>query len=400
VVGIEPGQCLFLAGKDEKFEIQGNPACVAEPGDVLDAVGFPGSVETRPALVDSICRKLAGKSSVGAVPLKPEQVLGSPWTQSDPLKPGSGASSRNDMNLVRMQGTLVQSSPGPEGSVLMLASGGKQFLATLPGAHPGTLSGLGAGSILELTGVCLLNYDEYRRAQSFRILLRNPADVVVLKAAPWWNLENAMRVLSAMAIVLMAAIVWVVRQSIQLRKANKALQKLSFQDALTGVANRRKFDRTLEKELRRAARSSTPVSLIMVDIDFFKRLNDRYGHQKGDECLVLVAHALQSTRKRFTDLVARYGGEEFAIILPGSEPEAALGIAEGVREAVEDLALCHEDSPFQQVSISAGIATVWPDRCTSAASLIALADQALYQSKMGGRNRVSAIDLNVPQGVF
>ncbi len=405
VVGVEPGQSLFLAGKDEKYEIRGDPPCVAEPGDVIDAVGFPGAFETRPGLLDSICRAAPGKVNFGAVSLaavslRAEQVLASQVLPGAAATYVSAASSRHDMTLVRMQGTLLQNSPGSVGSVLRLASGGKQFLATLPGANQGILKGLGEGSILQLTGICLLSYDEYRRPQSFRLLLRTPSDVLVLKAAPWWNLENALRVLSVMAFILMGAIVWVVRQSIQLRRANKALRKLSFQDALTGVANRRKFDITLEKELRRAARSSTPISLIMIDIDFFKRLNDRYGHQKGDECLVLVARALQSTRKRFSDLVARYGGEEFAIILPGSESASAIRVAEAAREAVIGLSICHEDSPFLYVSISAGIATIWPDRENTSACCIALADQALYQSKSEGRNRVSHMEANVAQGVF
>jgi diguanylate cyclase (GGDEF)-like protein len=123
----------------------------------------------------------------------------------------------------------------------------------------------------------------------------------------------------------------------QLEEANRILQQLSSQDGLTGIANRRHFDGELSREWRRALRSKTPLSLLMLDIDGFKAYNDFYGHQKGDECLRSVASTLKAVVKRPGDLCARYGGEEFAVILPGTRFEGAVRMAEAFRAAIEAL---------------------------------------------------------------
>src|SRR5262249_8130981 len=141
----------------------------------------------------------------------------------------------------------------------------------------------------------------------------------------------------------------------QLEKANQILHRLSSEDGLTRVANRRRFDEALEKECRRARRSRTSLSLIMIDIDSFKRYNDGYGDEKGDECLKAVAKRLESLLKRPGDLCARYGGEEFGIILPGTPPAGAFKVAERLRAGVEALAMPHEKSEAGTVTISLGL---------------------------------------------
>ena len=397
VTAVEPGNGLYIASADGNLQVKGYPACVARAGDVVDVVGFPGSIGTRPGLLDSACQWVSSGASMKPNPLKAAQVL-LPLSFTDPSGDGFEAGMRHDMSLIRIDGTLLQSSRGPDGHVLLLEADGKQFAGILPVGEGDSRVSVEIGSRIQLTGVCLVTYDEYRRAESFRVMLRGVNDVVVLATAPWWNLQNALRALSIMAVFLMAAMFWVARQTLRLRRANASLQRLSFQDGLTGVANRRKFDETLEAELRRASKSLTPISLLMVDLDYFKALNDRYGHQRGDECLIQVGHVLQSVSLRASDLVARYGGEEFALILPGSEAEGALAVAERIRVAVLDLAIRHDASPFHNVlSISAGVATVWPDAGTCSASLIALADRALYRSKVLGRNRTSFMDA-CPEG--
>jgi diguanylate cyclase (GGDEF)-like protein/PAS domain S-box-containing protein len=175
------------------------------------------------------------------------------------------------------------------------------------------------------------------------------------------------------------------------KQLEETLRQQSAIDGLTGIANRRSFDAALEEEWGRSRRQGQPLSLIMADIDHFKHYNDQYGHQAGDRCLQQVAQCLKVSLHRAGDLAARYGGEEFAVILPGLGPDAAHAVAEKLRQNVEALGLAH-DSPsgLDRVTVSLGVATVWPAADAGSADLIARADQALYQAKRGGRNRVVA----------
>jgi diguanylate cyclase (GGDEF)-like protein len=161
--------------------------------------------------------------------------------------------------------------------------------------------------------------------------------------------------------------------------AIETLHRLSNTDALTATANRRHFDDTLTLEWRRAVRTATPLSLVMMDIDFFKPFNDTHGHQAGDEMLRRVAQTLQARLHRAGDLVSRYGGEELAILLVGVDLEHAREIAERARADVEALGA---------VTISGGVATIVPRRDLSPDQLVAAADAALYEAKRAGRNRV------------
>lgn len=167
-----------------------------------------------------------------------------------------------------------------------------------------------------------------------------------------------------------------------LAKAIETLHRISTQDGLTGVANRRLFDETLGLEWRRAARSRAPVTLLLLDIDHFKDFNDAHGHQSGDECLRRVAQTLRESVHRAADLVARYGGEEFAVLLPETDAEHARIIAEAIRERIES---------GGQVTASIGVATCVPPRDVSGVEeFIGVADEALYDAKRQGRNRVVA----------
>jgi diguanylate cyclase (GGDEF)-like protein len=175
----------------------------------------------------------------------------------------------------------------------------------------------------------------------------------------------------------------------QLKQANEQLRQLSFHDSLTGLYNRRYFDEFLAREFKRAQRLGAELALIMLDIDYFKAYNDRFGHQAGDEALRQVAAALTSVVQRSSDLAARYGGEEFALVLPDTGQSASLAIAETLRQRVEALRLSHPDSPFGVVTISEGVAVKRPQPKEQASQLIEAADTALYCSKRAGRNRVS-----------
>jgi diguanylate cyclase (GGDEF)-like protein len=178
-----------------------------------------------------------------------------------------------------------------------------------------------------------------------------------------------------------------------LEEANQTLQRISSVDGLTGIANRRRFDEILEREWRRAIRASESISVIMIDVDFFKAYHDTYGHMAGDEALENVAGALAGTLHRPADLIARYGGEEFVAVLPQTEVDGAAKVGESMRAAVEALGIDHEKAqPARRVTISVGVASTVPERESSSTGLIVAADRALYRAKEDGRNRVRAAD--------
>ncbi|MBD2072720.1 diguanylate cyclase [Phormidium sp. FACHB-592] len=173
----------------------------------------------------------------------------------------------------------------------------------------------------------------------------------------------------------------------QLQTANEALTRLATTDSLTQIANRHHFDASLQSEWQRLTRSQQPLSLILCDIDFFKRYNDTYGHLAGDRCLAQVAQVLQESIRRSTDLAARYGGEEFAILLPNTPQTGAATIAQRLLHQLQQIHLPHEASGVAaHVTLSLGIASLVPNQDTTPQSLIQAADQALYQAKAGGRN--------------
>lgn len=206
--------------------------------------------------------------------------------------------------------------------------------------------------------------------------------------------------------ITVAFVLYVVRSTIlqriyelsrnSLQEARDKLEAIALTDVLTGVANRRCFDRTLEAEWARAVRTQDPLSLLMIDIDFFKQLNDNYGHQAGDACLKQIADALHGCLPRSGDLLARYGGEEFAVILPITSLEGARRVATKMQEAVHHLVLEREAPMGVSVTISIGTATcVFPTDC-GPLEFLQVADRALYHAKENGRNRVEVGAMSKP----
>ncbi len=181
----------------------------------------------------------------------------------------------------------------------------------------------------------------------------------------------------------------------RLLDATAELRLLMTADALTGIANRRAFDESLEREWRRAARTQAPLSLLMIDVDHFKNFNDCYGHVLGDECLRKVAGVLARSAKRGGEVAARYGGEEFAVLLPDTDAPAATNIGQNICDAVQALAIPHAQSITGPcVTVSIGVACIYPNKElqngieASSVKLVELADHALYKAKADGRNRL------------
>jgi diguanylate cyclase (GGDEF)-like protein len=182
-----------------------------------------------------------------------------------------------------------------------------------------------------------------------------------------------------------------VQTQLKIRRLTRELRQIATQDGLTGVANRRAFDQALAREWRLAERARQPLSLLMVDVDFFKRYNDHYGHQAGDECLKQLAKLLQTLSQRPGDLAARYGGEEFVLLLSDASWQGAEHVAQRLLQAVQALHLPHATSELGYVTVSVGLACQEPEAINpdlGCETLLHRADMALYEAKKNGRARV------------
>jgi len=185
----------------------------------------------------------------------------------------------------------------------------------------------------------------------------------------------------------------IIEMTLELMISNKKLEQFSFQDGLTRISNRQMFDTTLQREWGRSIRNQEPISLILCDVDFFKKYNEHEGHLKGDECLKSIAQALALTSRRSLDLCARYGGEEFVLLLPNTAHDEACHLAERCRKNIYDLKVPHKKSEISDVvTISVGVCTLIAKKELASSTLIGNADVFLCRAKDKGRNRVESFN--------
>ncbi|AOK20880.1 diguanylate cyclase [Burkholderia cepacia] len=236
--------------------------------------------------------------------------------------------------------------------------------------------------------------DGVRRLYVFRHLEHLPLIIMVARSeadiyAAWY--DRAIPIGSAMAALAIGFVGLSLLLDVQLRKRHRAeteLQALARTDGLTGLDNRRMLDVTLAREWRRAARSQHALSLLFIDVDYFKRYNDTQGHQAGDDALAAVGHCIAGCLRRPADYAARYGGEEFVVILPGVDAGGAAAVAETIRTGILDLGIRHDASEFGRLTASIGVTTCFPEWDGSVHAALKLADDALYRAKERGRNQV------------
>lgn len=198
----------------------------------------------------------------------------------------------------------------------------------------------------------------------------------------------------------LVAVIETLRDMTPVKVAQDALEEMAVHDGLTGIFNRRGFDDKLRQEWRRAERSHETLALLLIDVDFFKRYNDHYGHPSGDQCLRSIANVLREVALRPADMAARYGGEEFAVILPSIDLQGALTVAERIRAGIERLQIAHQGNEAAGVvTVSIGLVAAMPSRDLTLDEWVHVADTALYQAKRSGRNQVCAQAVTPPQAV-
>lgn len=384
-----PGRLLCIQDGAGGLCAQADPSTPLKPGELVDVIGFPTAGEFTPTLTNATYEAAGGGRAVRALSVTAAQAL-----RGD-----------HDAELVVLDGKLIGEDKAAKDPTIVLSSGKFIFSAVGPSELWAQLpSAWEAGSTLRITGICAVQADTDRSSRSegfsvpksFRIMFRSPADVVVVQRPSWWTAAHALRVLAlALFIIVLAAVALIgqVRQgrttASKLRLANDELFRLATVDGLTGVANRRTFDREMEREWARLMRTTEPLSLLLLDVDHFKMLNDSEGHQCGDECLVRVALELRQLVERKTDLVARYGGEEFGIMLAATGEADAMRVANAVCLCLAGLGLSNPRSPVAPtVTVSIGVATAVRGYFADVAAFLAAADRALYTAKHLGRNRV------------
>lgn len=297
------------------------------------------------------------------------------------------------MFLGLTDGTLLARRPFVESQIGMSLATGEIFSKYLAGAMSGNamITSVVDGKV-RLHG--------YRQLDAYPLVVSAASSKeAILK--DWYATAFHSSVIVAFVVLGVGLFGWMfVRQvrvgervEMDLRKAKEALNLIATHDSLTGLGNRRLFEQALEIEFGRGARQSTALSLIMLDIDYFKRYNDAYGHVAGDHCLAQVARAVKDCCHRPADLAVRYGGEEFAVLLPDTDIHGALVIAEQIRRSVMAKHIRHSGSPSGHLTVSLGCYAFVPTGGDNADVFIGRADAALYQAKHCGRNRSAVLSI-------
>ncbi len=352
-------------------------------GDVVDVVGFVGAGEGTPALAHPLFRKVGHNENIAPEPLTVGQVL----------------QGKSDSELIQVDGQLVGYSQSNSDTTLLLNSGTNDFSAVLPKRPAGPQFNLWTvGSKLRIRGICSVRMDTegsaategIAEAESFAVLMRSPEDVTVLERPSWWTVTHALALLAVVVIITLLVLGWVMalkrqvaRQTVLLRESEQRFRHMALHDSLTGLATRVLLNDRLNTAVQRAKRHYGGITLLMLDLDSFKEINDTFGHRAGDEVLrVTAARLLEVVRK--SDTVARMGGDEFIVLLPDlSDPLSAEGFAAIIVNALAGP--IHFEGKEMRVSVSIGVCSAQSGEL-DADALLNCADTALYRAKASGRN--------------
>ena len=395
-----PGRMLCLHDAGGNVCAQVTQTSPVPLGTWIDIIGFPNVGEFSPTLIDATFKTIGQNELVTPVKLNTDQALRDQY----------------DGELISMEGKVLGEDSGAADPTIILSSGKNSFSIVFAKDARMQLNHPENGSLVRVTGICSIQSDGtadpsragFPIAQSFRLLLRSPSDLVILQKPSWWNAVHTLRVLAlALALTLYALfrVVLLSRrvhhqtgiiqtQLVETAALKDAAEFHAAHDELTGTRNRRAIFAEFQREFGAAARSGTTLGIIMVDLDHFKRINDTYGHPTGDSILRETVRRV-TLAVRASDFVGRYGGEEFMIVLPHCEKLQLQACAERIRAAIAgEPMLVGETSIAMTISVGIAVSIIQPHAMLD---LLAAADSALYQAKNSGRNRVVLKDLSSGQ---
>ena len=380
------GHALYLQKGAEGILLYTEQDTAAPVGARVEAVGFPDPGTYSPMLRNAEFRILDATLSS---PIRPLDIHAVDFLQGQ----DSFAFVPYDARLVRLQGQVVEMIPGMQNDVWLLRDGNTHFNILLKHQAAVRPPLIENGSVLESTGVLAVQVDETRGPVGFRLLLRGPEDMVVLRQASWWTNEHTAEVLLVVLLVTASTVLWgillrrrVRAQTQMLRESEERFRRLAQSDGLTGMASRSFLLERLDEAVEKAREKGSRVGVLMVDLDHFKEVNDTLGHHAGDELLRMVAARIRESVRK-TDLVARMGGDEFVVLLPDLRDVAEAELI-GAKVVANVLAPAEIGGRLMAISASVGVC-VYPDGGANGNALLQNVDAAMYRAKEGGRNSFS-----------
>jgi len=372
IVTFDPlGQGFYIQDGLQGVFVNSDQESSLAVGSQVEVVGYPAAGHYAPILEDAVFRVVGPAQPLAGLPETAARMV--------LVDDGGFLQAPYDALLVQLKGRLIEQVPGTFEDLLLLEDGGTIFTARLP------LSGkkrtvLSAGSLLSVTGICVAKADKAHEARSFELLLRSPADLLVLKGAPWWTIAHAKWVVVFLILVILGMSGWL---AVVHHQDN--LRALAVTDHLTGLYNRRGFIVLGAHQWQLALRNRTSMLLLFIDVDRFKPINDSFGHKQGDQALRDLADALRECF-RSTDIIGRMGGDEFAVITDCQSSDSRAAIEQRLAEIVEQKNNT-ADRAYKLV-LSVGVLTCDSSmQGLSIEDLLAKADTLMYQQKQQHKSR-------------
>jgi diguanylate cyclase (GGDEF)-like protein len=366
----QPGQGLYIQDRSQGLFVQSKQSTPVAAGSRLEVVGYPAPGRYSPKLDDAVFRIVGTGPPIDGLPEAASAMI--TYNDGSPAAPYDAA-------LVQLKGRLVEEIARSDEELLLLRDGASVFTASLPRSGQNRAA-LANGSLLRITGICVANADKTHEAHSFEILLRSPADIVVIDPAPWWNASRAAWIVALLILVVLGMSGW-----LAFIRRQESLRVLTLTDHLTGLFNRRGFLFLAEHQRQSALRKKTPILIFYIDVDRFKEINDTLGHKEGDLVLMAIATILLHCFRK-ADIVGRLGGDEFAVIADGAPPHTRSIFEQRLAEAV--LESNQKSDRKSQFSLSIGVLA-----CEGTLSelpieeLLAQADALMYQQKQEHKKR-------------
>ena len=383
-----PGRALYLQDGEDGIRIQSSSMESVPPGKIVEALGFPVMGDYSPILEDSIFRVVGDAALVKPFMISAQDVIAQGKTFNRVA---------HDQQLVQLQGKVVESHIQGAWRVWAMRHDNVGFEAFLPlssSSSSSELESLGTGSVLLLTGIITVHADAERNPVSFSILMKFPADIVVLTHASWWTRPRVLGLIASLAGVIVLVTLWIVmlgyrvkQQTLIIRVSENRFRHLALHDGLTGLLNRGAVLAAMTKEMQRCRRNASAFTVILADVDHFKYVNDTYGHLAGDVALQRFVAAISGCVRSY-DTVGRYGGEEFLFLFAGIPSDVIETRVVEFQRCISNLTVGYRETEFQ-ITCSLGAILVEPGLFFVDQQLVlAMADDALYQAKKDGRDRV------------